>query len=48
MFEIMLNIIGTVSQDILLQVNKIFKTFLIEDFFHLPPVSLTPVRGGAP
>ncbi len=23
--------------------NKIFKIFLIEDFFHLPPVSLTPV-----
>jgi hypothetical protein len=23
--------------------NKIFKTFLIEGFFHLPPVSLTPV-----
>ncbi len=22
--------------------NKIFKTFLIEDFFHLPPVSTTP------
>ncbi len=29
----MLNIIGTVSQDILLQVNKIFKTFVIEDYF---------------
>jgi hypothetical protein len=23
--------------------NKIIKTFLIEDFFHLPPVSTTPV-----
>jgi hypothetical protein len=23
--------------------NKIIKIFLIEDFFHLPPVSLTPV-----
>jgi hypothetical protein len=23
--------------------NKIIKTFLLEDFFHLPPVSLTPV-----
>jgi hypothetical protein len=23
--------------------NKIFKTFLIEDFFHLPPVLMTPV-----
>jgi hypothetical protein len=22
--------------------QKIFKTFLIEDFFHLPPVSMTP------
>jgi hypothetical protein len=23
--------------------NKIIKIFLLEDFFHLPPVSLTPV-----
>ncbi len=23
--------------------NKIIKIFMIEDFFHLPPVSLTPV-----
>jgi hypothetical protein len=23
--------------------KKIIKTFLLEDFFHLPPVSLTPV-----
>jgi hypothetical protein len=23
--------------------NKIIKTFLIEDFVHLPPVSMTPV-----
>jgi hypothetical protein len=23
--------------------NKFIKTFLIEDFFHLPPVSATPV-----
>jgi hypothetical protein len=23
--------------------NKMFKVFLIKDFFHLPPVSLTPV-----
>ncbi len=23
--------------------NKIIKTYKIEDFFHLPPVSLTPV-----
>ncbi len=23
--------------------NKIIKIFLIEDFFHLPPVSMTPV-----
>ncbi len=23
--------------------NKIIKVFLIEDFFHLPPVSTTPV-----
>ncbi len=23
--------------------NKIIKTFMIEDFLHLPPVSLTPV-----
>jgi hypothetical protein len=23
--------------------NKIMKTFLLEGFFHLPPVSLTPV-----
>ncbi len=23
--------------------NKIIKTFLLEGFFHLPPVSLTPV-----
>jgi hypothetical protein len=23
--------------------NKIIKTFMIEDFFHLPPVSTTPV-----
>ncbi len=23
--------------------NKIIKIFLIEDFFHLPPVSATPV-----
>ncbi len=22
--------------------NKIIKTFVIEDFFHLPPVSMTP------
>jgi hypothetical protein len=26
--------------------NKIFETFLIEDFFHLPPVSTAPVVSG--
>jgi hypothetical protein len=25
------------------KILKIIKTFLIEDFFHLPPVSMTPV-----
>ncbi len=39
---------GTVSRDFLLQVfswcpNKIIKTSLIEDFFHLPTVSTTPM-----
>jgi hypothetical protein len=27
--------------------DKIIKIFLIEDFFHLPPVSLTPVANTA-
>jgi hypothetical protein len=32
--------VNTTTQRIL---NKLIQTFLIEDFFHLPPVSMTPM-----